>query len=394
MFDLPSSIFDSEVTKASPLGWLSHELFYWHEPGYAAGMLPLGPQIQPFPHVESADSKRRVEGLLAVNGLLDQFCRLSPKPAMNDELMLVHSESHIANIERIASQGGGEAGVYASVSYHSAQAARLAAGGVVTAVRAALSNEGPKRSYCLVRPPGHHAERETPMAFCLYNNTAIAARIAQHHGCKKVLILDWDAHHGNGIQNAFYDDPSVLYISLHQDGLFPPMSGQAHEMGQGDGKGHNINIPLPAGAGHGAFLYAMEQIIEPAGDMFEPDFVLIAAGQDSGAFDPMANLMAHSETFRSMTASMLKLANKHCDGRLIAIHEGGYNPWHTPFLVRAIVTELAGLPALSDPFMPQLKELPGQHIMPHQKELIDELRKLHITQLSNALTKKINEVKL
>lgn len=191
--------FENIPSAGYRLGWLCHELFYWHDPGSAAGMLPLGPDLQPFTHIESPESKRRIEGLLAVNGLLDQFERLTPRPATDEELTLVHDEGYVAHIERLAAGSGGEAGTYASVSYHSAQAARLAAGAVITAVQAALTEVGPRRSYCLVRPPGHHAEPDRAMAFCLYNNAAIGARVAQRNGCEKIMILDWDVHHGNGI---------------------------------------------------------------------------------------------------------------------------------------------------------------------------------------------------
>lgn len=156
------------------------------------------------------------------------------------------------------------------------------------------------------------------------------------------------------------------------------MSGRIHEQGSGDGKGYNVNIPLPAGSGHGAFVSAFEQIVEPVTEAFDPDLILIAAGQDSGCFDSMGNLMAHSETFRYMTAKMVALAEKCCAGRIVAANEGGYNPWHVPFLVRAIVTEMAGLPPLYDPFLTQLKDLPGQQLLPHQKQRIDEVKR-HVT---------------
>lgn len=367
------SFRDDKSLANSRLGWISHELFYWHDAGPCAGMLPLGPDIQPYTHIESPESKRRIESLLAVNGLLDKFQRLTPRPATAEELMLVHSEAHLVHIEHLASSNGGEAGVYAPVSYHSAQAAQLAAGAAITAVEAALKHS-PNSSYCLVRPPGHHAEPDRAMAFCLYNNMGIAARVAQRMGCEKIVILDWDVHHGNGIQKIFYTDPQILYISIHQEGLFPPMSGLIHELGSGPGKGYNINIPLPAGSGHGAFVATMEQIVRPVIEQYDPDLILIAAGQDSAGFDPMGNLLAHSETFRYMTRAMVALAEKHCSGRLVAIHEGGYNPCHVPFLVRAIVTEMAGLPPLHDPFLTHLQELPGQQLLPHQAQRIEEVQ--------------------
>jgi acetoin utilization deacetylase AcuC-like enzyme len=242
----------------------------------------------------------------------------------------------------------------------------------VGAVAGALG-QGPRRSYCLVRPAGHHAEADRAMGFCLLNSVAVAARAAQALGAERVLIVDWDVHHGNGIEKAFLEDPSVLYVSIHQEGLFPPLGGGLDAVGTGRGRGRTINIPMPPGSGHAAYLGVMERIIAPAGKQFDPDLILIAAGQDASAFDPLGRQLCTSETYRAMTGTLRKLADECCGGRLVAIHEGGYSPWYVPFLVRAIVAELAALPPYPDPYLHTLNELPGQRLQSHQRRRIEQV---------------------
>jgi acetoin utilization deacetylase AcuC-like enzyme len=357
-------------------GWISHELFYWHDTGRGAGAAQPGPQVQPFEHIESEASKRRVQSLLEVNGILDQLVRLKPRPATDEELLGVHTRAHIDNIEAMAAAGGGQAGQAAPIGFHSAAAARLAAGALITAVEAALG-DGPRRSYCLVRPPGHHAEAEMAMGFCLYSNVAIAAKAAQRMGVQRIAVFDWDVHHGNGTQKAFYADPSLLFVSIHQDGLYPPQSGTLAERGEGAGLGTTINVPLPAGSGHGAYMAALDRIVVPALRAFAPELVLVSAGQDGGFFDPMGRMMCYGETYRLMTRAVKQVADEFAGGRLVLAHEGGYSPFAVPFLVQEIVTELAGIAAPETLFDEYIAAVPGQELQPHQEARICEVLEAH-----------------
>lgn len=360
----------------SPLGFISHELFYWHDTGRWAGVYAPGPLSQPLQHVESEGSKRRVESLLAITGVLDQLQRIAPRPATDEEITAVHTQAHIDHVEALAKAGGGDAGIAVPIGYHSGVAARLAAGAAITAIEAALGG-GPRSTYCLVRPPGHHAERARAMGYCVYNSVAIAAHAARRAGVERVAIVDWDVHHGNGTQQAFWDDPNVLFVSLHQEGLFPLRSGNIGDVGEGPGDGTTINVPLPAGSGHGAYLHAFEQVVLPALEEFKPGLILVSAGQDGGFYDPMGRQMCVAETYRLMAAAVKDAAARLCEGRLVLTHEGGYSEFHTPFLTTAIIAELAGLPPVKDPAEAWTLTIPGQELQPHQRQRIAEVVERH-----------------
>ncbi|MER7674320.1 class II histone deacetylase [Kitasatospora sp. NPDC096128] len=358
------------------LGWYSHELCFWHDPGPGAGYLPVGPGIEPLRQFAVDPDLRRAEGLVRAAGVLERFTAVTPAPASDEDLLLVHTPEHLERVEAASAAGAGDAGVYAPVNYHSARAARLAAGACAQAVTAVLDGRF-GRAYCLVRPPGHHAEPDRAMALCLYNNLAVAARTALRHGARRVLVLDWDVHHGNGLQRVFYQDPDVLYVSVHQDGLFPAASGLVLETGAGAGAGTTLNVPLPAGSGHEAYLAVVEQLVAPAARAFRPDLILVAAGVDAGGHDPMGRMLCTSRTFHAMTSAVCRLADELADGRLVLAHEGGYSAWYQPTLVLATACALAGLPAPDDPFLHSLEHLPGQRLQPHQRRVVDHLRAHH-----------------
>ncbi|MEO1001165.1 MAG: class II histone deacetylase, partial [Pseudomonadota bacterium] len=197
-------------------------------------------------------------------------------------------------------------------------------------------------AYALSRPPGHHAGPETPMGFCLMNNIAVAIRAAQAAGLlRRVAVLDWDVHHGNGTEAVFWEDPEVLTISIHQDRNFPLDTGGVTARGGGAGEGANVNIPLPPGAGHASYLEAMERIALPAIAGFAPEAIIVACGFDASGVDPLSRMLAGSHTFRAMTV-MVAEAAQACDGRLLLVHEGGYSDLHVPFCAHAVIAELAG----------------------------------------------------
>jgi acetoin utilization deacetylase AcuC-like enzyme len=232
-------------------------------------------------------------------------------------------------------------GLAAPVGPGSYEIAQISAGLAIAAVEAVVTG-AIDNAYSLSRPPGHHCLPDQGMGFCLLANIAIAIEVNKaRHGLGKVAVVDWDVHHGNGTQKIFEQRNDVLTISLHQDGCFPPGYSGLEERGLGKGEGYNINIPLPAGSGHKAYLQAVDTIVVPALEQFQPELIIIACGFDANAVDPLARMQLHSETFRSMTATIQSTAERLCGGRLVAVHEGGYSETYVPFCGHAVIEELA-----------------------------------------------------
>jgi acetoin utilization deacetylase AcuC-like enzyme len=256
----------------------------------------------------------------------------------------VHSEDHVQHMRAVCS--GDDivwAGPEARASRRSWDASLHAVGGMLQAVDLLLANEM-SNAYLLMRPPGHHASAERAMGFCLFNAVAVAARYAQAKDVGRVAIVDWDVHHGNGTQDIFYADGSILFISLHQDGLYPAGSGSLAEIGTGEGEGFTVNVPLPAGTGDPGYVCAFDVVVEPVIRNFEPDLVLVSAGQDPAASDPLGRMSVTTEGFRAIAARVKKLADEVCGGRILAYQEGGYSVEHKPFCTLAIIEALADLP--------------------------------------------------
>lgn len=295
-------------------------------------------------HAENPQRLARAVMVLEASGVARELDWFPLREATTDELALVHTHEHIGRI-RTACESDTTVfvGPEARAGHDSWEPALLSAGGTVAAVDWVLDG-AERNAYVLARPPGHHASADTAMGFCLFNNVAIAARHAQRRqGLGRVAIVDWDVHHGNGTEDIFYEDPSVLYISLHQAGLYPPGRGSVHDRGRGAGGGTTINLPLPAGTGDAGYLSVMDRIVVPALRSFAPDLILISAGQDPSAADPLGRMSVTTEGFRGMTRRLADVADEICAGRLIAVQEGGYSIDHVPFCVLAIVEELAGL---------------------------------------------------
>ncbi|MCS6863183.1 MAG: histone deacetylase, partial [Abditibacteriales bacterium] len=225
----------------------------------------------------------------------------------------------------LSESGGGMMTADTPVSAESYAVALLAVGGALRAVDAVMSGEA-DNAFVLVRPPGHHALPQSGMGFCLFNNVAIAARYAQQtYGVSKVCIVDWDVHHGNGTQEAFYTDPSVLFFSIHQYPWYPWHWGAADERGEGAGVGFNVNVPMRAGSTDWEYRQALEETLEPCVNDFQPDLMLVSAGYDAHIADPLGRMKLTVEGFYEMTRIVKALAAQHCNGRLVAVLEGGYN---------------------------------------------------------------------
>lgn len=354
-------------------GLVWDERYMWHDPGSAAAFLPAGGPIQPDTHVENPEPKRRIRNLLDVSGLLESLHTIDPQPATREELYRFHTTKYVSEIANKSESGGGDAGDLTPFGPGSFEIARLAAGGVIDATDAVLEGKI-SNAYALVRPPGHHAEADEGRGFCIFNNIAIAAKHGlKNYNINNIAIVDFDVHHGNGTQKAFWADSSVLPISLHQANLYPQGEGAVDEVGEGEGQGYNLNIPLPPGSGIGAYETAFDQVVLPALDAFKPDLIYLAAGVDSGAIDPMGRMMLHSDGYRTLTRLLVEAAEKHCGGRLIASHEGGYSSAYAPFSGLAIIEELYGeRTETDDPFMPDFSELSYQELQSHQKAVIDD----------------------
>lgn len=248
-----------------------------------------------------------------------KLVHLNPRGATDEQLRAVHAEGHIRTVREVCARGGGmldEGDTHAVRESYAA--AELAAGAVIDAIDAVLSHHV-HAAFCAVRPPGHHAEFDRPMGFCLFNNVAVGARHAQQaHGVERVAILDWDVHHGNGTQHIFEYDPSVLYISLHQYPFYPG-TGARSERGKGSGEGFTLNIPLPAGTGEQRYIEALREEVCPALERFAPGLLLISAGFDAHAADPLGGMQLTEESFARMTALVKDYAP------VVSVLEGGYN---------------------------------------------------------------------
>ncbi|MCA9258299.1 MAG: histone deacetylase [Planctomycetales bacterium] len=245
--------------------------------------------------------------------------------ATHDEIELVHQRHYAMQIEMVASAGGGRVEQDTVVSPHSYEAALLAVGAACDAVRRVVQGED-TTAFCLVRPPGHHALEAAPMGFCLFNNVAIAARTAlQSLGMNRVLIVDWDVHHGNGTQDMFWEDPQVAFFSAHRWPFYPG-TGAADEKGQGAGAGATHNLPVKMGTPRGEYVARFTDELSEFAQAMRPDLVLLSAGFDAHSLDPVGSLGLESEDFSELTAAVRSVAAEHAEGRLVSVMEGGYHP--------------------------------------------------------------------
>ena len=309
--------------------------------------------------------------LLQIDGILHKLTHLPSPPAPEAALLRVHSQAYLQQLAATAHYATGNLDADTYVTEQSYQVARQSVGGLLNVVDAVLTGRA-QNGMALVRPPGHHATPQWGMGFCLLSNIAIAARYAQeHYGVERVLIVDFDVHHGNGTQDAFYGDPSVLFFSIHQSPHYPG-TGAAQETGEGRGDGATINIPLPANVGDVGYLAAFQQILMPAARRFQPELILVSAGYDAHWMDPLAHMGLSITGFSRLMDTLLTLADELCQGRLVASLEGGY---HLTVLSHAVLSTLRRLSGsqsgVSDPFGPA----PGS--ARDVSKLLERLRVLH-----------------
>jgi len=277
--------------------------------------------VGPDGHPERPERLAAVEAAFEARG--ETLTRRAPRPASFDELLRVHDRDHVASLEGVAGRSGRlDADTFVSPSSY--EVALLAAGGSVDLALRIARGEA-RRGFAAVRPPGHHAEGNRAMGFCLFNNAAIAARAMQADaGLEKLLLIDWDVHHGNGTQHSFEADPSVLYVSTHQYPYYPG-TGAAGEIGVGRGEGATLNLPLPAGCGDTEYAGLFQRVVAPAARAFRPDAVIVSCGFDAHEDDPLAAMRVTREGYAALTAVVRNVADELCGGRLLFVLEGGYS---------------------------------------------------------------------
>ncbi len=332
--------------------FFSDERCFWHGGGNYSFTLPTGGLVQPGGGLpESPETKRRLKNLIEASGLAGDLAMQSAGAASQDDLLRIHPAQYLEAFKALSDDKGGELGLRTPFGKGGYEIAALSAGLVKGAVFEVLQGRAPN-AYALSRPPGHHCLPDFPNGFCLLANIAIAIRAAQAAGlARRIAVVDWDVHHGNGTEAIFYDDPDVLTISLHQDRNYPLDTGAVADRGRGAGLGANINIPLPPGTGHRGYLAAMERLVLPALARFRPDLMIVACGYDAAAIDPLGRMLATAETFRQMTRHMMQSATDLCGGRLVLAHEGGYSEVYVPFCGHAVLEELSGSQITApDPF--------------------------------------------
>ena len=258
-------------------------------------------------------------------GLLEDLPKIDRRTATEQEILLCHTPDYLETVKRDVADGVRALSTGDTmISEKSYEVAREAVGGVLQAVDAVVEGRA-ANAFCVVRPPGHHATPDRGMGFCIFNNIAIAARYAQQrHNLKRVLIADWDVHHGNGTQDIFYQDGSVLFFSTHQSPWYPG-TGKEWETGEGGGKGTTMNAPFGAGAGRSEILGAFQTKLLPAANEFEPDLILVSAGFDSRLGDPLGGFTLTDQDFADLTELLRELADTHSAGRLVSVLEGGYD---------------------------------------------------------------------
>jgi acetoin utilization deacetylase AcuC-like enzyme len=352
-------------------GFVWHERYMWHETPFAAGWLPSRGVLPPGEYFENPETKRRMKQLMDGYGITQRLVPIEPYEADDAILRRFHTAAYLETVRALSDGMGGDAGDFAPIGPGTDPIARLAVGGVISAIDAVLDGRV-SNAYALVRPPGHHAERDRGRGFCVYSNIAVALLDALERGrISRAAVVDWDVHHGNGTEQAFWERGDVLTISLHQDHLYPDDSGEIDKTGAGAGEGFNLNVPLPPGCGGGAYLSAMERVVLPALRAFRPELIVVASGFDASSYDPLGHMMLFGRHYAAMTRLLMDAADELCDGRLVASHEGGYSEAYVPFCGVATIDTLRGEASDVVDVLGALPEKEWQLLQPWQEAAID-----------------------
>lgn len=275
-------------------------------------------------HPERASRLQSILRKLQKTALIDKLKLVEPDAGGVDDIALVHGRDYILSIKDVCTRGGGNLDPDTRVSRDSYDVALFAAGGVIKAIDMVFGREV-DNAFCMVRPPGHHARPLQAMGFCLFNNIAIGARYLQNkYNIKRILIIDWDVHHGNGTEEMFYGDPTVFYMSLHQYPHYP-RTGAREDIGAGAGKKYNLNIPMQAGSGDNEYIKVFQEVIVPQVKDFKPEFILISAGFDGHRDDPLSSINLTETGYSEMTKIIKEAAMHYCKNRIVSVLEGGYN---------------------------------------------------------------------
>ena len=275
-------------------------------------------------HPESPERLRQILDTLKTTGVLPRLISLEPTAATDAQLAAVHTAQHIERVKQLVARGGGHFDPDTYANARSLDAAKLAAGAVVRAVDAVMAGEV-DNAFALVRPPGHHATRARAMGFCLFNNVAVAAQhaLATHH-LERVLVVDYDVHHGNGTQDIFYNTSRVLYFSTHQYPHYPG-TGDWREIGEGDGAGFTVNVPLPSGVGDEGYQEIFDRLLFPLAERYHPQLTLVSVGYDAHWSDPLASENLSIAGYTALARTTIEMARELCGGRIVFALEGGYN---------------------------------------------------------------------
>lgn len=372
-------------------GFVFEELYLWHNAGCISQT--MGDLVEPLESWENADTKRRFVNLMHRSGLIDRVTRVKARMASEGEIIRFHSREYVSKVKQLSRETvGGEAGEETYFGKGGFDIAKLAAGGVLSAIEEICDpTNDVVNAYCLTRPPGHHAVRDSGMGFCIFNNIVLAALHARTlidgmgHKLQRIAIVDFDVHHGNGTQQAFYDDENTLFISIHEDNNYPINSGRIKEVGKGKGKGTTINIPLLAGSGSGAYQYCFEQCVMPALKRFDPELILVSSGFDASFVDPLSSIILSSEDYYNMSKQILDFANAShkCRGKVVFVHEGGYSKDYVPFCGVAVIEALLAASGnsseqrIQDPYLEEVQNRGYQAVQPNQAFIINLVAYIH-----------------